>query len=172
MVELRSEVQVSHIYRWTADSASAASGWTLRERYVRSVHGLALHLVRLRREFPMRPLLPRLVGALASVVMILGACSSDTSEPRSDTPSSDGSILTTFDRLTLGVGDRASFRAFLVSGTARLGSAGLAFASGAPLVARVTAAGGRAQVQGIAAGRTWVVVRGAVASDSVEVIVQ
>ena len=120
----------------------------------------------------MRPLLPRLVGALAPLAVALGACSSDTAEPGSDTPSSDGSILTTFDRLTLGVGDRATFRAFLVSETGGLGSVGLVFASGAPLVARVTAVGGRAQVQGVSAGRTWVAVRSASAVDSVEVIVQ
>jgi hypothetical protein len=116
--------------------------------------------------------LPRLIALLAPLAVILAACASDTAEPRSDALSSDGSILTTFDRLTLGVGDRATFRAFLVSGTARLGSSGLVFASVAPLVARVTAVGGRAQVQGVAAGRTWVVARSAVASDSVEVVVQ
>lgn len=120
----------------------------------------------------MGPLLRRLVGTVAPLAVALGACSSDATEPRSDAPRSDGAIITTFDRLTLGVGDRATFRAFLVSETARLGVAGLAFASGAPSVARVTAVGGRAQVQGVAAGRTWVVVRSAGVGDSVEVIVQ
>jgi hypothetical protein len=36
----------------------------------------------------------------------------------------------------------------------------------------VTTANGRAQVQGLAAGRTWVVVQSAAAADSVEVIVE
>ena len=120
----------------------------------------------------MRPLLPRLVGALAPLAIALVACSRDAAEPGSDAPSSDGSILTTFDRLTLGVGDRASFRAFIVSGTTRQCSTGLIISARAPLVARVTAVAGRAQVQGVAAGRTWVVVRSAVTADSVEVIVQ
>jgi hypothetical protein len=35
----------------------------------------------------------------------------------------------------------------------------------------VTAANGRAQVQGLAAGRTWVVVQSVTATDSVEVVV-
>jgi hypothetical protein len=120
----------------------------------------------------MRTLLPRLIALLAPLAVAVAACASDTAEPRSDAPLPDGTILTTFDQLTLGVGDRATFKAFFVSGTARLGSAGLVFASGAPLVARVTAVGGHAQVEGVAAGRTWVVVRSAAAADSVEVIVQ
>jgi hypothetical protein len=140
-----------------ADSASAARA-TLAERGRRYIFVV------------MRSLFFRL--ALAPLAVALGACSSDAAEPRSDAPTSDGSLLTTFDRLTIGVGDRATFRAFLVSETARLGSSGLVFASGAPSVARVTAVGGRAQVQGVTAGRTWVVVRNAVAADSVEVVVQ
>ena len=113
-----------------------------------------------------------LVGTVVSLAVGLGACSNDTTEPRSDVPSSEGSILTTFDRLMLGVGDRATFRAFLVNGARPLGSSGLSFGSVVPRVARVTAVAGRAQVEGVAAGRTWVVVRSIGASDSVEVIVQ
>ena len=113
-----------------------------------------------------------LAGALAALTVTLAACSGDTAEPRADVPASDGSILTSFDRLTLAPGGRASFRASLVDANARLSSAGLAFASRAPAVARVSTANGRALVQGVAAGRTWVVVRSAAASDSVQVIVQ
>jgi hypothetical protein len=120
----------------------------------------------------MRLRLPCLVRALASLSVILAACSIDASEPRTDAPASDGSILTTFDRLTVAPGDRATFRAALVGADARLSAAGLVFASGAPSVARVTAAGGRAQVEGVATGRAWVVIRSAAASDSVEVIVR
>jgi hypothetical protein len=120
----------------------------------------------------MHSFLARLLRTLAPLSVALAACSTDASAPRTDLPASDGSILTTFDRLTLAAGDRASFRAALVSGTGRLSSAGLAFASRAPAVARVTAAGGRAQVQGLATGRTWVLVRSAAGADSVEVIVQ
>lgn len=120
----------------------------------------------------MRALAPRLVGAVASLSLALAACSTDAAEPRADAPGSDGSIVTTFDRLTLSPGDRSSFRASLLGSGARLSSAGLAFASRAPAVARVTAVKGRAQVQGVATGRTWVVVASAAASDSVEVIVQ
>jgi hypothetical protein len=39
-------------------------------------------------------------------------------------------------------------------------------------VAGVTAANGRVRVQGLAAGRTWVVVQSVAAADSVEVIVE
>jgi hypothetical protein len=120
----------------------------------------------------MRSLFHRLAGVLAALTVALAACSSDTAEPRADAPASDGSILTSFDRLTLAPGGRATFRASLVDANARLSSGGLAFASRAPAVARVSVANGRALVQGVAAGRTWVVVRSAAASDSVQVIVQ
>jgi hypothetical protein len=109
---------------------------------------------------------------LASLAIALAACSEDTAEPRADAPASDGSILTSFDQLTIAPGDRATFRASLVDAGARLSSAGLAFASRAPAVARVSTANGLALVQGVAAGRTWVVVRSAAASDSVQVIVR
>ena len=114
----------------------------------------------------------RLAGVLASVTVALAACSGETAEPRADAPASDGSILTSFDRLTIAPGGRATFRAAFVDANARLSSAGLEFASRAPAVARVSTANGRALVQGVAAGRTWVVVRSAAASDSVQVIVQ
>jgi hypothetical protein len=120
----------------------------------------------------MRSPLHWLAGALTSLTVALAACSRDTAEPRADVPASDGSILTSFDRLTLAPGGRASFRASLVDANARLSSGGLAFASRAPAVARVSTVNGRALVQGVAAGRTWVVVRSAAASDSVQVIVQ
>jgi hypothetical protein len=131
-------------------------------------------LVRIRssREVRMPPLLSRPVRAVASLAFALGACSTENAGPRVDAPASDGSIVTTFDRLTLSPGERSTFRASLVGAGARLSSAGLAFTSKAPSVARVTAAEGRAQVQGVATGRTWVVVRTAAAADSVEVIVQ
>jgi hypothetical protein len=115
----------------------------------------------------------RLAGVLASLTVLLAACSGETAEPRTDAPAaSDGSILTSFDRITLAPGGHATFRASLVDANARLSSAGLAFASRAPAVARVSTANRRTLVQGVAAGRTWVVVRSAAASDSVEVIVQ
>ena len=114
----------------------------------------------------------RLAGVLASLTVALAACSGEAAEPRADASASDGSILTSFDRLTLAPGGRATFRASLVDASARLSSVGLAFASRAPAVARVSTANGRALVQGVAAGRTWVVVRSAAASDSVQVIVQ
>lgn len=120
----------------------------------------------------MRPLLPRPVWVAASLIVALGACSPEAAEPRTDAPASDGAILTSFDRLTLSPGERSSFRASLVGTGARLTSAGLGFTSRAAEVARVSAAKGQAQVQGVAAGRTWVVVRSAAATDSVEVVVQ
>ena len=120
----------------------------------------------------MRSPFRHLAGVLASVTVALAACSGETAAPRADAPASDGSILTSFDRLTLAPGGRASFRASLVDANARLSSAGLAFTSRAPAVARVSATNGRALVQGVSAGMTWVVVRSAAASDSVQVIVQ
>ena len=114
----------------------------------------------------------RLAGVLASLSVLLAACSGDTAEPRADAPAFDGSILTSFDRLTLVPGGRATFRASLVDANARLSSAGLVFASRAPAVARVSTTKGRALVQGVASGRTWIVVRSAATSDSVQVIVQ
>jgi len=120
----------------------------------------------------MRSRYHRLAGVLASLAVALAACSGDTAEPRADAPASDGSILTSFDRLTIAPGGQASFRASVVDTYARLSSAGLAFASRAPAVARVSTVNGRTLVQGVTAGQTWVVVRSAAASDSVQVIVQ
>jgi hypothetical protein len=120
----------------------------------------------------MRLFLPRLLEVGVPLSLALTACSSDSAAPRADAPASDGSILTTFDRLTLAPGDRATFRASFIGSAGRLSSAGLAFASRAPSVARVSAANGRAAVQGVATGRTWVLVRSAAATDSVEVIVR
>ena len=114
----------------------------------------------------------RLTEVLASLTVLLAACSGETADPRADAPIIDGSILTSFDRVTLAPGGRATFRASLVGANARLSSSGLAFVSRAPTVARVSTANGRALVQGVAAGRTWIVVRSAAASDSVQVIVQ
>ncbi|MGH7513610.1 MAG: hypothetical protein ACREOQ_11885 [Gemmatimonadales bacterium] len=120
----------------------------------------------------MRRFVPGPLTIAASLALAGTACASDADAPRADSPQSDGSILTTFDRLTLAPGDRAGFHAAFVGATGRLGSAGLTFASRAPSVARVSAADGRVAVQGIAAGRTWVVVRSVAATDSVEVVVQ
>jgi len=120
----------------------------------------------------MHRFLPGPLAIAASLSLAIAACASDPAAPRADTPQGDGTILTTFDRLTLAPGARAGFRAAFVGATGRLGSAGLTFTSRAPSVARVSAAGGRAAVQGIAAGRTWVVVRSAAAMDSVEVTVR
>ena len=107
-----------------------------------------------------------------AVVLLLG-CGPDTAtEPKSEAPSTDGAILTTFDRLTLAPGERLAFGAAVVGATGRLTSSGLVFEPRSASIARVTAAKGRAQVQAVAAGRTWVVVRSAAAVDSVEVVVQ
>ena len=112
------------------------------------------------------------LGISGPLSLVLTACSPGAAAPREDVPASDGSMLTTFDRLTLTSGDQAGFRASLVGSGGRLSSAGLVFVSRAPAVALVSAASGRARVQAVAAGRTWVVVRSAAATDSVEVIVQ
>ena len=120
----------------------------------------------------MRHFLFSVLGILSPLSLVLTACSSDAAAPRGDVPASDGSILTTFDRLTLAPAAQAGFRASFVGSGGRLSTAGLAFASRAPAVARVSATNGRARVQGVATGRTWVLVRSAAASDSVEVIVR
>ena len=120
----------------------------------------------------MRLPIPRPIATLAVLSLALGACSATAADPRTDAASVDGSILTSFDRVTLAHGDETSFRASLVGPTAGLNSAGLVFASRAPAIARVTANGGRARVRGIAAGRTFILVRSAAGADSVEVVVQ
>ena len=113
-----------------------------------------------------------LLGVFA--VLSLGtACSPDRiSAPTSEQSPAGAAILTSFDRLTLSRGESLSFRASLVGAGARLSSAGLTFVSRATRLAGVTAANGRARVQGLAAGRTWVVVQSASATDSVEVVVE
>jgi hypothetical protein len=107
-----------------------------------------------------------------AAVSLSASCSPDpVSPPASERSPAGATILTSFDRLTLSRGESSSFRASLIGSGARLSSAGLTFSSRAGSVAGVTAANGRAQVQGLGAGRTWVVVQSAAATDSVEVIV-
>jgi hypothetical protein len=121
----------------------------------------------------MRSPSPILLRVFAAVSLTLTACSAEpTAPPAAETSMSGGAILTSFDRLTLSRGGRSSFRASLIGAGARISSAGLTFVSRSGSVARVSAARGRAQVDGIAAGRTWVLVQSAGAADSVEVIVQ
>ena len=116
---------------------------------------------------------PRPIALFAALSLSLAGCSADNlAQPATESPASAGTILTSFDRLTLSRGARSSFRASLVGLGARLSSAGLAFIPRAASVAKVSAAHGRVEVQGIAAGRTWIVVQSAGAADSVEVIVQ
>src|SRR3954452_19960204 len=115
---------------------------------------------------------PTLLGAAAFLSLVLGCSPDSVSPPATDRPTATTGILTSFDRLTLSSGQSASFRASLIGSGARLSSTGLTFASRASTVASVNAANGRAQVEGQAAGRTWVVVQSAAASDSVEIIVE
>ena len=114
---------------------------------------------------------PTLIGVFAALSLSLAGCSADPAAPPADPATPDGRIITSFDRLTISRGMGSSFRASLVGSGARLSSAGLSFVSRAASVAAVTAANGRASVQGLAAGRTWVVVQSASAADSVEVVV-
>jgi hypothetical protein len=121
----------------------------------------------------MRSSSPLLIGVFASVSLSLAACSAEpTAPPAAESSPTGGSILTSFDRLMLSRGERSSFGASLVAAGARASSAGLTFVSRAPSVARVSAIRGRAQVEGIGAGRTWILVQSSAAADSVEVIVQ
>jgi hypothetical protein len=120
----------------------------------------------------MRSSSPTLLGVLAALSLTAGCSPDPVSPPAGERSPAAAAILTSFDRLTLSRGESSSFRASLVGSEGRLSSAGLTFASRAASVASVTAANGRAQVQGLAAGRTWVVVQSATAADSVEVIVQ
>jgi hypothetical protein len=104
--------------------------------------------------------------------LVLAACAAPAEpDARAETPAG-GTILTSFDRLTLARGSRATFRAALVSSRLGLGSAGLGFTSRAPEIARVTATGGRAVVEAVGSGHTWIGVRAAGSSDSVEVVVE
>jgi hypothetical protein len=109
---------------------------------------------------------------VAAVSLSLAACSAEPiAGPAAQSPVAGGTILTTFDRLTLARGERSSFRASVVAGD-RLSSDGLTFVSRAASVARVSAVRGRAQVEAAGAGRTWILIQSSAAADSVEVIVQ
>ena len=119
----------------------------------------------------MRPPLLTLIGATA-LSLSLSACGPEPIAPADTARVAAGErILTSFDRITLAPRERARFRAVVVNAGA-LSSAGLTFVMRNPSVASLAAADGRAQVQGLATGRTWVVVQRAAAADSVEVIVQ
>jgi hypothetical protein len=120
----------------------------------------------------MRSSSPTLVGVLAALSLSILGCSADpVTPPATDRGASGERILTSFDRVTLAPRERARFKAVVVrSGT--LSSAGLTFVMRNPSVASLTAANGRAQVQGMAAGRTWVMVQSIAAADSVEVVVE
>lgn len=121
----------------------------------------------------MRSSLPGLLGALATFSIAIAGCSADPVAPIAvDLPVSGGTILTSFDQLTLARGERSSFRASLVGSRSRLSAAGLTFVSRASSVASVKAVNGRARVEGLSAGRTWILVQAAAATDSVEVVVQ
>ena len=109
---------------------------------------------------------------LASSFPFAGCSPEPISAPADESSLVGGTILTTFDQLTLSRGERSSFHAALVGAGGRISSDGLTLVSRAVSVARVSAAKGRAQVEGVAAGRTWILVQGAAASDSVEVMVQ
>jgi hypothetical protein len=115
--------------------------------------------------------LPTLIRVLAGSLAVAACAPEPISPPDTERTAGPAGILTSFDRLTLARGEGASFRAAVFSGGA-LSSARLSFVMRNPSVATLTAANGRAQVQGRAAGRTWVVVRSAAAADSVEVVVQ
>jgi hypothetical protein len=120
----------------------------------------------------MRSSCPTLLGVLAALSLTAGCAPDAVSPPATERSSTGTGILTSFDRLTLSPGGSSSFQAALIGAGARLSSAGLTFASRSGAVAAVTAANGHAQVQGLATGRTWVVVRGGGMSDSVEVVVE
>jgi hypothetical protein len=120
----------------------------------------------------MRSSSPTLFGAVAFLSVVLGCSPESVSPPATDRPTASSGILTSFDQLTLSRGQSASFRASLIGSGARLSSTGLTFASRATSVAGVTAANGRVKVEGLGAGRTWVVVQSAAATDSVEVVVE
>ena len=121
----------------------------------------------------MRAPFPALTGVLAAFSVVVGGCSADpVAPPATERAASGGVILTSFDQLTLARGEHSSFRASLVGSRARVSSAGLTFVSRASSVASVKAVNGRARVEGLSAGRTWILVRAAAATDSVEVVVE
>ena len=113
-----------------------------------------------------------LLGVVAGLSLVAGCAPEAIAPPDRERGASSTEILTSFDRLTLSRGEYSSFQASVVGAEPRLSSAGLTFASRAPAVAAVNAANGRATVQAIGAGRTWVVVQRAAAADSVEVVVE
>lgn len=120
----------------------------------------------------MRSYSPTLFGVFAALSLSVLGCSADqVAAPVTERGVSGERILTSFDRVTLAPRECARFRAAVVSSGA-LSSAGLTFVVRNPSVASLTATSGRAQVQGLAAGRTWVVAQRADAADSVEVMVQ
>jgi hypothetical protein len=121
----------------------------------------------------MRAPSPTQIGVFIALLLFLTACSADpVTPPATERATTAGGILTSFDRLTIARGDAATFRASLIGPDARLSSAGLRFASRNPSVASLSAGNGLAQVQGVAAGHTWVVVETVAASDSVEIVVE
>ena len=120
----------------------------------------------------MRSSAATVLGVLAALWLAAGCSPDPISPPASEGSLAAATILTSFDRLTLSRGESSTFRASLVGSGARLSSAGLRFVSRATSLAGVTAANGRARVQGLAAGRTWVVVQSVSATDSVEVVVE
>ena len=120
----------------------------------------------------MRSASPAIFGVFAALSLGMLGCSADqVAPPATEGGTSGGTILTSFDRVSLVPREGAAFRAAVISGGV-LSARGLAFIMRNPAVASLTAVKGRAQVQGLAAGRTWVVVQGGAAADSVEVLVQ
>jgi hypothetical protein len=111
------------------------------------------------------------LGVVAAVCLMAGCSPEAVSPPDIEQAPAASGIITSFDRLTLPRGTSSSFRASQVGAGARLSSSGITVLSRAPSVASVTAAAGRMRVEALGPGRTWVVVQGTGASDSVEVIV-
>ena len=105
------------------------------------------------------------------LTMAIGACRAEPTAPM-ESESSAGRVLLSFDRITLGRGDVTGFHASLVQPGGGLAAAGLTYVSRNPAVAAVRGTSGRVQAQGLAAGRTWILVRSGSVADSVEVVVQ
>lgn len=113
------------------------------------------------------------IGLLVASSFSYAGCSPEPiSGSAAESSVAGGTILTTFDRLTLSRGERSSFGAVLVGAGGRTSSGGVTFVSRAASVARVSGAKGRAQVEGVAAGRTWILVQSSEAADSVEVTIR
>src|SRR5437016_11311169 len=112
-----------------------------------------------------------LIGATA-LSLSLSACGPEPIAPPDTARVAAGErILTSFDQVTLAPHEHARFRAVVVT-TGALSSAGLSFVIRDPSVASLAAADGRALVQALAAGRTWVLVQRAPAAESAEGSVQ